>query len=179
MAYSSKYGSTRGIADYLAGEFVQRGLQARALPAKAIDDLSNYDAVVIGSAVFAGRWRPDAKAFVLRLHAELIQRPVWLFSSGPLGTEKTDAAGNDLAAASAPLDQTNLLELTQARGSTVFFGALDAAKLDFGGRLVRRIPAARGVMPEGDFRDWTAIEEWADVIVTELTGLAGHVPPSS
>lgn len=169
VAYSSKYGSTRGIAEYLAGEFVQRGIQAWALPAKAIDDLARYDAVVLGSAVFAGRWRPDAKAFVLRLRSELIERPVWLFSSGPLGDEKTDAAGRDLAAASAPLDQANLLELTQARGSTVFFGALETAKLDLGGRLVRRIPAARAVMPDGDFRDWAVIEAWAATIADELT----------
>jgi menaquinone-dependent protoporphyrinogen oxidase len=35
-------------------------------------------------------------------------------------------------------------------------------------RLVRLMPAARLVLPAGDFRDWDAIEAWAHEIAAEL-----------
>jgi menaquinone-dependent protoporphyrinogen oxidase len=34
--------------------------------------------------------------------------------------------------------------------------------------FMRVIPAIRDVLPAGDYRDWAAIEAWADGIATEL-----------
>src|SRR6266536_3594454 len=42
----------------------------------------------------------------------------------------------------------------------VFFGALDPGKLSFAERSLRKLPAARAMLPEGDFRDWAEIETW-------------------
>ena len=56
------------------------------------------------------------------------------------------------------------------RGEQVFFGAYDpdAPPVGVGERFVRHMPAARGAMPAGDFRDWPAIDAWAARIAAEL-----------
>ncbi len=172
VAYATKYGATRGIAEHIARELTDAGQPAEALPSAAVHDLSAYSAVIVGSAVFVGKWHRDARHFVRRHGEQLRQRPVWLFSSGPLGDATHDKEGKDLVEASQPLDLAKHVEATDARGTTVFFGALDAARLDGPGRLMMRLPAAREVMVEGDFRDWAAIGEWARSIAAELSDAA-------
>jgi menaquinone-dependent protoporphyrinogen oxidase len=67
-------------------------------------------------------------------------------------------------------------ETIHPREHHVFFGALDPGRLTFTGKTLRRLPAARAMMSEGDFRDWTEIEVWARSIAEELTRLdAGAV----
>lgn len=173
VAYATKYGATRGIAEHVARELTAAGHPAEALPAASVPDVSGYSALVIGSAVFAGRWHRDARAFVRRHRAQLLERPVWLFSSGPLGTETHDKDGKDLVEVSRPLDLAKHVEATGARGTTVFFGALDTTRLDRAGRLVLRVPAARDVMVDGDFRDWPAIAAWARTVAVELSATPG------
>ena len=168
VAYATTYGATGGIAEHIARELTAAGHDAEARPAAAVKDVSGCSAVVVGGAVFAGRWHRDARAFVRRHHAALRARPVWLFSSGPLGTATHDKDGHDLVEASRPLDLAKHEQLTGARGSTVFFGALDPSRLNPAGRLMMRVPAAREVMIEGDFRDWPAIGAWARAIADEL-----------
>ncbi len=68
----------------------------------AVDHLAGYDAFVVGSAVYAAHWQKEAAAFVQRNRTVLATRPVWLFSSGPLGTVATDAKGRDLTVAAEP-----------------------------------------------------------------------------
>ncbi|MFI2752136.1 flavodoxin domain-containing protein [Cellulomonas sp. P22] len=173
VAYATKYGATRGIAEHVARELTDAGHPAETLPAATVTDLSGYTAVIVGSAVFAGRWHRDARDFVRRHGAQLRERPVWLFSSGPLGTATHDKAGKDLVETSQPLAIAKLVEATGARGTAVFFGALDTARLDRAGRLVMRVPAARDVMVEGDFRDWPAIAAWARGVASELSATRG------
>jgi menaquinone-dependent protoporphyrinogen IX oxidase len=55
--------------------------------AKHADDPVGYDAAVIGSAAYYFHWMKPATEFVCRNRDTLTSRPVWLFSSGPLGTE--------------------------------------------------------------------------------------------
>ena len=86
----------------------------------------------------------------------LADRPVWLFSSGPLGTETTAAQGHDLREAALPKELGQLRDAIQSRGDRVFFGALDPDGLTLPERTVRRMPAGRALLPEGDFRDWTS-----------------------
>jgi menaquinone-dependent protoporphyrinogen oxidase len=91
VAYASKHGSTQGIAERIAEQLRQLGKQAEARPVEAVEDPGSYEALVIGSAVYYGSWLKEATEWVHRNRAVLAQRPVWLFSSGPLGTEVSDA----------------------------------------------------------------------------------------
>src|SRR3954471_6942076 len=102
VAYASKYGSTKEIAERIALELTSSGCVAETASVTAELDLGKYDAFVIGSAVFYGRWMPEAVDFVRRNAVLFNTRPVWLFSSGPLGEMKKD--GRDQRETAMPAD---------------------------------------------------------------------------
>ena len=168
VAYASKHGATRGIAERIADRLRAAGQEAKARPVEAASDLAGYDAFVIGSAAYMGRWRKDAVELVRRNRDLLASRPVWLFSSGPLGKEALDAQGRDKRESAVPTEIAEFREAIKPRDHRVFFGALSPTKLGFGERLIRMLPAGRALLPEGDFRDWQDIDGWAESIVQEL-----------
>ncbi len=161
VAYASKHGATREIAERVAQTISAAGQQVQARPVAAAGDLAGYDAFVAGSAVYMGHWQKEAAEFVRRHRAVLAGRPVWLFSSGPLATEPTGAQGRGLAAAAEPRELAELTGAIHPRGHRVFFGVLDPGRLGLGERAIRKPPAGRAIMPEGDFRDWAQIQAWA------------------
>jgi menaquinone-dependent protoporphyrinogen oxidase len=169
VAYASKYGATQGIAERIVGTLNAAGHHAEARPIADAGDLGGLDAVVVGSAAYMGHWLKGAAEFVRRNSNALAARPVWLFSSGPLGTKTTDAEGRDLRVGAVPGEIAELRSAISARDHRVFFGALDPRKLVLGHRLVRALPAGRALLPEGDFRDWPEIEAWARQIADELS----------
>jgi menaquinone-dependent protoporphyrinogen oxidase len=170
VVYVSKHGATRQIAERIAATLTAGGQPADACPVENAGDVAGYDAFVIGAAAYYGHWLKPAAEFVRAHRALLADRPVWLFSSGPLGTETTDGQGRELREAALPKELGELDEATRARGHRVFFGALDPADLTLAERTVRRLPAGRGLLPEGDFRDWDDIDAWAGAIARELSG---------
>ena len=108
--------------------------------------------------------------FVKRHRVVLAKRPVWLYSSGPLGTDMVDEEGRDIFEASRPKEFEELETLLHPRGVRVFFGAWDpdAPAIGFGERFLRLMPKSREAIPVGDFRDWPAIDGWAAEIASEL-----------
>jgi menaquinone-dependent protoporphyrinogen oxidase len=163
VVYASKYGFTKGIAEFIAEKLRQQGTQAEARPVDAVHNPGDYDALVIGSAVYMTHWLKEATEFVQRNRAVLANRPVWLFSSGPLGNS---ASANDPKL--EPKEIAELKEAINPREHRVFFGALDASKLGFAHQMMRKLPAARALFPEGDFRNWNDIEVWASGIARAL-----------
>jgi menaquinone-dependent protoporphyrinogen oxidase len=163
VVYASKYGSTRGIAEFIAEKLRQQGTQADVRPVDAAHNPGDYDALVVGSAVYMGQWLKEAAEFVQRNRDVLANRPVWLFSSGPLAG---DASTNDPKL--EPKEIAELREAINPREHRVFFGALDGSKLGFAHQMMRKLPAARALFPEGDFRNWKDIEAWASSIAQEL-----------
>jgi menaquinone-dependent protoporphyrinogen oxidase len=106
-------------------------------------------------------------------HTHLARHPVWLFSSGPVGTETIDAKGRDLVDASRPAEFASVADSIHPRDRRVFFGAFDpdakpASLVERLGAPFMRMPAVREALPAGDFRDWPAIEAWAEEIAREL-----------
>ena len=104
-----------------------------------------------------GKWLPQAEQFDDRHLAQLAAMPVSLFSSGPLGSEDPQPKGE-------PTHIDQLISRTRARGHRTFVGKLDKGELGFGERLIARAVGA----PEGDFRDWAAINVWADEIAAGI-----------
>ena len=172
VTYASKHGATRGIAERIAERLAASGHAAEAIEAGARPDVTGYDAFVIGSAAYMGSWLKEAAQFVRANRSVLNTRPVWFFSSGPLGTATTDSKGRDVLVATEPKEFAEFKEAIGPRDLRVFFGALDPAKLGLSERLIRSLPAGKELLPEGDFRDWTAIEAWADAIARALTPVA-------
>jgi menaquinone-dependent protoporphyrinogen oxidase len=158
VAAGSKHGATAEIADHIAATLADAGCDATAAAPGSIETVEGYDAVVLGSAVYAGHWTGDAKDLANRAAALTPHPPVWLFSSGPLGDPpKPDED---------PVDVADLVAATGARDHRIFSGKLDKSKLGFGERAI--VVAVRA--PEGDFRDWDEIAAWAREIAAALTG---------
>ena len=169
VAFATKYGSTRTIAEGIASRLRSAGHDAQAQQLTTVGDLAGYDAFVVGSAAYMGHWLREATDFVRQNAAILADRPTWLFSSGPLGTERTDAEGHDVLVAAEPREIPVLREMILARGHRVFFGALDPDRLGLRDRAIRALPAGRALLPEGDFRDLGEIDAWADSISRHLS----------
>jgi menaquinone-dependent protoporphyrinogen oxidase len=157
VAYASKHGSTEGIARAIGERLTELGHGAETISVENALDLGGVDAVVLGSAVYAGSWMKGAVEFAERFAEGLSQLPVWLFSSGPLGTEVKDDEEQ-------PRQLAELTETVRPRDHRMFFGALDRDGLGFAERMIVKAVKA----PEGDFRDWDAIRTWADDIAAEL-----------
>lgn len=172
VAYASRHGATAEIARDIAQRLTTSGHAATAEPVSSDPDPAPYQAVLVGSSVYIEHWEKEAVAYVQRHRAALAVRPTWLFSSGPLGTDHLDDQGQDLRITAVPKEIPELADAIQPRGHAVFFGALDPEKLSVGHRLMRVLPTARELMPEGDFRDWVDIEGWADEIAEELDASA-------
>ena len=170
VAYATRHGSTAGIAEHIAAALTDHGHDAAAKPVEDVERLDGYDAVLPGGAAYMFHWLKPAVRFAKKHHAELRTMPVWLFSSGPLGTDRLDPDGHDVLEATRPKEFDELTTLVRPRGDQVFFGAYDpeAPPIGIAEKLTRRMPAARDSFPAGDFRDWPAIASWAEQIATDL-----------
>jgi menaquinone-dependent protoporphyrinogen oxidase len=170
VTYASRHGATTGIATRIADTLTANGRDAVCTPIEDVDQLEEYDAVVIGSAAYLFHWLKPAVRFVHE-HAVVLQdKPVWLFSSGPLGTAEVDEHGKDVRETTRPREWAELVPLIRPRGDRVFFGAYHPAlpAVGLGERVVRRLSAKSTTLPAGDFRDWGDVEAWAREIAAEL-----------
>lgn len=170
VAYATRHGATAGIATRIAETLGATGHEAVAIPVDQVSELGGFDAVIVGAAAYAFDWLKPAVRFVERHRDELAARPLWLFSSGPLGTEQVDEKGQDVLRTTRPQEFDELTALVHPRGERVFFGAYDpdAAPVGLAERAMRLMPAARSALPAGDFRDWDAIDTWAREIAAAL-----------
>jgi menaquinone-dependent protoporphyrinogen oxidase len=162
VSTASRHGSTGEIGDRIAETLRASipGVTVDVVPAVDVGDTSPYHALVIGSAVYMGRWLEDARKLADRI-AALAPRPVWLFSSGPIGDPpKPDEE---------PAEVADMVKTTNAHGHRLFAGRLDRHRLGFGEKAV--VMALR--VPDGDFRDWDAIHAWSAQITEELTSSGG------
>jgi menaquinone-dependent protoporphyrinogen oxidase len=155
VAYGSKRGGTAEIAEWIGESLRAEGLDADVQPAEAVADVGPYDAFVIGGALYAMRWHKAARRFVRRHREGLSQRPVWLFSSGPL----------DRSAEDRDIPPVRGVTRTAAR-----IGALGHAT--FGGRLTAdpggRIATAMAKKGAGDYRNRDDIAAWGHSIAEAL-----------
>ena len=170
VVYASRHGATQGIAERIAATLETDGLDVTLRPVAAVDAVEGYDAYVIGSAAYMGGWLKEVTQFVRRHQAALARRPIWFFSSGPVGEKVPGKERVDPLKASEPREFAELKQTLPARDQRVFYGAYDPdlSQGSFLERLTRIIPAVREALPTGDFRDWSAIEGWAHGIARAL-----------
>jgi len=165
VAYASKYGSTKRIAEFIGEKLRNSEMNVDVKDVISTGDLAGYDAFVVGSALFMGHWMKEAKGFLSKNRAVLTSKPTWIFSSGPTGTKSTDKKGRDLLEVSGPTELDELRSWVHPREHKVFFGAFFADRLKGTAALfARMIPKDE----EGDFRNWPVIESWASSIAQEL-----------
>lgn len=156
VAFASRYGATEGIAQAIADVLREAGHEVTVVASDARPDVESFDAVIVGSAVYAGHWLAPAKDLITASADALRARPVWLFSSGPVGEPPKPAED--------PVDTEPMAEASGARDHRVFSGRLDRSVLRFSDKAI----AAALRAPEGDFRDWDDVRAWATDIAAAL-----------
>jgi menaquinone-dependent protoporphyrinogen oxidase len=182
VVYGSRHGGTRGIAERLGEVLRTEGAETVVAAADHVEpeDVRTADAFVVGSGVYMGSWLSEPLEFLRRERERLATRPTWLFSSGPLpGSSKEQPDADPLTNALGPADGPGsggrkkvdaLSASIRPRDHRVFQGAFDPkdAPKAMSERIVRLMPAARKILPPGDFRDWDAIAAWAREIAVTL-----------
>lgn len=156
VSVASKYGSTAEIGARVAEVLTSRGHQVVVTDPADVRSVEGVDAVVLGSAVYAGRWQKSAKELVGRIGAECAALPVWLFSSGPVGDPPKPEED--------PVDVAEIAEALAPREHRIFAGKIVKKQLSFPERAI----VAALKVPEGDFREWAEIEAWANEIADAL-----------
>lgn len=155
VAHASKRGGTAEIAEALARRLEGHGAAVDVAPARRLPRLADYDAIVLGSALYGGRWRRSAVRALRRI-THLSRPPrVWLFHSGPL---------DELAAEPQPLP-ARVFDLAHRIGDpevTTFGGRLEPDTQGFVAKAMVRNGKA------GDWRDPKAVESFADEIADAL-----------
>lgn len=162
---ASKHGATAEIAQIIGETLVAEGIDAEVLPADRVDRVDGYDAVVLGSAVYMGKWLEDATRLVGRNLSALAGMPVWLFSSGPLGDPPKPAVEPD--------DAAPMLQRTHAREHRTFSGRLLRSDLGLGEKAITKVVG----VPAGDFIPREAVRQWAAGIARTL--LAERTPATA
>jgi menaquinone-dependent protoporphyrinogen oxidase len=154
VAYATKKGSTREVGEAIAETLAEQGIKVSVRPAGEVRELDGYDSVVLGGALYMGRWHADARRFLKRHREALAELPIAVFGMGPLTVEEHDVEGSrkqlDRALAATPeLEPVSV---------AIFGGVVDPEKL--------RFPFSH--MPASDARDWEAIRTWAEHLATAL-----------
>ena len=160
VAYASRYGSTREVAEMIAATLREEGSIVDVRSAAEVRDLGGYRAVVVGAPLYMFNWLKEARSFVARHRASLERVPVAVFALGP-----TEDKGKDWQETRGQLDKV-LAGFPWLKPATVelFGGKFDPARLTFPYTL---IPAMKR-MPVSDIRDWDAVRSWATGLVRTL-----------
>ena len=156
IAYGSRHQATAQIAQAVGIALIDRGLEVDIRQVHDAGDINQYDAFVIGSAIYMGGWLKPVANFIEHHQRLLEQRPVWLFTSGPIGSPPVPK--------DEPSQTDRLAKRLHARGAVSFAGRLRKADLGWSERLAVDLIKAE----EGDFRDWSAIHDWADEIANDM-----------
>ncbi|MDJ0952581.1 MAG: flavodoxin domain-containing protein [Acidimicrobiia bacterium] len=148
VAYGSKMGGTKGLAEMLGDDFRDLGHDVEVRSGDDVADVSSFDAVVVGGALYYFiSWHKDAKAVLRRHHKALREMPVWLFSSGPLDESATEKEIPPIRPVMRAMERVG------ARGHITFGGRLEESN--------------RG-LPVGDWRKPEHVRKWAEQIHAEL-----------
>lgn len=168
VGYASAHGSTREIAERIAARLAGRGVGAETASLDAVGDAGGYDAYVLGSAVHGMAWLPEATGFV-HTHRELLAgRPVWIFSVGMPAALR--GPWKPMAAKEEPKVTEEVLADLSPRDHAMFSGVVAPEHLPGAGRAVFRAMGLR----YGDYRDWEAVDAFADTVADSLHPAPGN-----
>lgn len=164
VTYATRSGSTRGVAEAIGQSLEKSGTPVDVLPVQEAKSLFPYRAVVIGSAIQAGHWLPEAMQFVQDHRTELARKPVAIFLvCMTLAMKKGDYRGH----VSTWLAPVRALVNPVSEG--LFAGVLNVRQVHpLGDRLKFRLSVMLGIWSEGDHRDWTAVRAWAENLPPRL-----------
>ena len=158
VAYASKHGTTREVAEFVARTLEQRGLTVEVEEAARVGSIAHYDAVVVGGGLYMGKWHKDARRLLERHRHELSGVRLAVFGMGPdeIAESKVRESRRQLDRSLAATPELEPVAVT------VFGGALQPEAW--------RFPFSR--LPAFDARDWDEIEEWAEEVAASISPVA-------
>ncbi|HIF73362.1 MAG TPA: hypothetical protein EYQ61_12535 [Dehalococcoidia bacterium] len=165
VAYATRFGSTREIASAIVHELnASDGIDAQSAEASGSLDPDQFDAFVIGSPLYGGKWISSAGMFAAIMSERMNGKPVALFSIGTTGVMKPEAGDAEHKAFIESLSEVapslNVVE------DAAFNGYFERANLPWYLRIIDRFAPT----PQGDHRDWQAIQTWTKSLVPKLSG---------
>jgi menaquinone-dependent protoporphyrinogen oxidase len=156
LAYATRFGSTQEVAETVAASLREAGLKVDLRLMREVESLDQYEAVVLGAAIYSTKWHADAHQFVARHQAALQQRPAAIFTLGPMSNSAAAKRNSrrqlDKELAKYPWLKPVALE--------IFAGKYDPSKPGMG--FFQRL------LPARDYRDWNAIRTWANALPAQL-----------
>jgi menaquinone-dependent protoporphyrinogen oxidase len=162
VAYGTRYGSTREVAETVAATLGEQGIETEVKQAREVRSLDGYDGVVLGTPLYMGALHKDVRALLEKHQATLEHTPFALFALGPI------KAGDGLDGSRAQLmEALAKLPAPTPASTAVFVGAYDPARLGFKDRMIAALPASplHGETAHDD-RDWEAIRAWASSAIS-------------
>jgi menaquinone-dependent protoporphyrinogen oxidase len=159
VAYATYKGSTVAIAQAVADVLRADGTRVDVRPAAEVEDLSDYEAVVVGSAIYNGKWLPDAVEFAQGHHRALSRIPVALFTVCLTMIDDSEKARLTTLGYLDPVLEA--LPHVKPQDVGLFAGVYTPAKWSW---VVRTLLKYVNHIPAGDFRDWNAVRQWAEYI---------------
>ncbi len=152
VAYATRYGSTQEVAEAVASELREAGVEVEIRPLREVKSLDDYRAIVVGAALYMYKWHKDAIRFLEQHQNELIGRPVAVFALGPVNEveKEWDEARGQL---DKELERFPWLRPVEVK---LFGGRFDPEALKFPWNVVPGLKK----LPTNDIRDWTAIRAW-------------------
>jgi menaquinone-dependent protoporphyrinogen oxidase len=170
IAYDTIHGSTAEVGDRVGKNLCDRGFRVDLRLAADVEDISEYDAVIVGSAIYKFAWLKDAKAFLRQHQTTLAQLPTAYFIVGASMAE--DTLENRVAVKKAFVDPV-LEEFTDITPLSIglFGGAVDFAENDynfFEWVVLKILGLILGYSESADWRNWDAIDVWSIELADEL-----------
>lgn len=177
VAYASWTGSTEEVAEVIADVLRDSGARAEVRPASDVDDLDGYGAVVLGTAVRAGRVHRDAVGFTRRHRRTLARLPVAHFVVCMTMKDDTEESrATSLGFLKKLREEAPEVEPVDVG---LFAGALPSTDEELKTKpLAVRLMMKMMKVEGGDFRDWAAIKAWAGQLSSKLAGGATAGEPA-
>ena len=164
LVYGTKTGCTRGIAEKIAETLVDLGVVVHVKPAEEKPDPTGYDAILVGSGVRAGSWHGSVKKWVAANAEELKARPTAFFTACLTMSTTPEKADEVRAYTDTLISETGVEPVDIG----LFAGMCVPSEFSLPERMIMKVMKA----PEGDFRDYPAVVEWATAVAVPL-GLKG------
>jgi len=168
IAYCTRSGSTREVADRIAETMRKSGLLAEAKPIAEVRSIPQGTAMLLGTALYIGHFPREFHEFLERFRKQLQGVRPWIFVLGPTEKERKQFA----AAEEQARKELGKHPWLHAADMRVLGGKFDPQHLNlpFPMGLIMKLPAnPMRRLPASDIRDWDWIDRWAEAIAETLT----------
>ena len=164
VTYGTKHGSTAEIATRIGERLTAAGFDTDVLHANLGIDVTKYDAMIVGSPMYAGRWLAEPALLLMANRERIGDIAIALFSVGTIDVKHPGKLRDEHDAWMEKMFEQEDVKRNLVSTAT-FNGAYSRSNLP---AYLRFIDAIVRIAPTGDFRQWDEIERWGDEAAVTL-----------